>query len=83
MFLVAVSTKLSSLDDITPSDSEQFVSDCLSDPLCEAYRQEVAVLGRCPVVAEAEMIRKWVADRKEGVAFALVASKGEKKRNRK
>jgi hypothetical protein len=70
------------LDDIGPSDCEQFVSDCLADPLCEQYRQKVAALGRKPVEAEVMMIREWVAgatareqERREGIACAMVASK--------
>ena len=70
------------LDDIDPSDCEPFVSCCLADPLCEAYRQKVAALGRKPVKAETQMIREWGAEaaacekqRREGIACALVASK--------
>ena len=74
--------RLNRLDDITPSDCDQIIADCLADPLCEAYRQKVAALGRKPVKAEVMMIRVWVAgadarekERREGIACALVTSK--------
>lgn len=53
--------KTRGLADINPSACVQFLENCLADPLCEAYRQKVAGLGRKPVVAEAEMIRRRVA----------------------
>jgi len=72
----------SSLDAIDPSDCDRLIADCLADPLCEAYRQKVAALGRKPVKAETKLIREWVAgadarekERREGIACALVASK--------
>ena len=74
--------RLSSLDAIPPSGCDQLITDCLTDPLCEAYRQKVAALGRKPVKAETKLIREWVAgadareqERREGIACALVASK--------
>ena len=70
------------LDDIDPADCDQLIADCLADPLCEAYRQKVAALGRKLVEAEVMMIREWVAgadarekERREGIACALVSSK--------
>ena len=75
-------SRLSSLAAIDPSDCDRLIADCLADPLCEAYRQEVAALGRKPVVAEVKMIRGWVAgadarekERLEGIACALVSSR--------
>lgn len=49
-------SELSSLDVMAPIRCEQLLADCLADPLCEAYRQKVAALGRKPVEVEAEMI---------------------------
>ena len=77
-----VGESLSILADISPTACEQLIADCLADPDCEQYRQKVAAMGRKPVVAEAEMIREWVANadarekaRREGIACALVASR--------
>jgi hypothetical protein len=74
--------RLSSLGDISPSDCDQLIADCLANSLCEAYRQKVAALGRKPVEAEVMMIRGWVAgadareqERREGIACAMIASK--------
>ena len=74
--------RLSSLDAIPPSGCDQLIANCLADPLCEAYRQKVAALGRKPVKAETKLFRDWVAgadarekERREGIACALVASK--------
>jgi hypothetical protein len=74
--------RLSSLDAIPPSGCDQLIADCLADPLCEAYRQKVAALGRKPVKAETKVIREWVAgadarekERREGIACAMIASK--------
>jgi hypothetical protein len=50
------------LADIALSDCQQFLTDCLADPLCEEYRRKVAALGRKPVAAEVEMIRGRVAN---------------------
>jgi len=73
--------KRSSLDDIAPSDCGQLVADCLATPVCEDYRRKVAALGRKPVVAEAKMIREWVAEadgrekeRCDDIAWGLVSS---------
>ena len=53
-------SRLSSLDDIDPSDCDRLIKDCLAAPECEAYRQKVAALGRKLVKAETKMIREAV-----------------------
>ena len=69
--------RFSRLNDVVlPSQCEQFLEDCLADPLCEDYRQKLGALGRKPVEAEAEMIREWVSSKEPLPADATNVFKG-------